>query len=112
MSFNDVRGGATAHIDASTATAKTGDIVIAADTARFCQLESKRGIAPLGGAHFRYLTRTGWGNAMYHLFLCDEFGAEEALRIGIVARVFPDESFRADTEAVRARARPADTRGW
>ena len=50
-----------------------GDIVIAADTARFCQLESKRGIAPLGGAHFRYLTRTGWGNAMYHLFLCDEF---------------------------------------
>ena len=30
-----------------------GDIVIAADTARFCQLESKRGIAPLGGAHFR-----------------------------------------------------------
>ncbi len=36
-----------------------GDIVIAADTARFCQLESKRGIAPLGGARFRYLTRTG-----------------------------------------------------
>jgi len=66
-----------------------GDIVIAADTARFCQLESKRGIAPLGGAHFRYLTRTGWGNAMYHLFLCDEFGAEEALRIGFVQEVHP-----------------------
>jgi enoyl-CoA hydratase/carnithine racemase len=41
-----------------------GDIVIAADTARFCQMESRRGIAPLGGAHFRYLTRTGWGNAI------------------------------------------------
>jgi enoyl-CoA hydratase len=66
-----------------------GDIVIAADTARFCQLESKRGIAPLGGAHFRYLTRTGWGNAMYHLFLCDEFDAEEALRIGFVQEVHP-----------------------
>jgi enoyl-CoA hydratase/carnithine racemase len=66
-----------------------GDIVIAADTARFCQLESKRGIAPLGGAHFRYLTRTGWGNAMYHLFLCDEFGAQEALRIGFVQEVHP-----------------------
>src|SRR6185295_14301005 len=66
-----------------------GDIVIAADTARFCQLESKRGIAPLGGAHFRYLTRTGWGNAMYHLFLCDEFGADEALRIGFVQEVHP-----------------------
>ncbi len=66
-----------------------GDIVIAADTARFCQLESKRGIAPLGGAHFRYLTRTGWGNAMYHLFLCDEFGAQEALRLGFVQEVHP-----------------------
>jgi enoyl-CoA hydratase len=40
------------------------DIVIAADTARFHQLEAKRGIAPLGGAHFRYLQRMGWGNAM------------------------------------------------
>jgi enoyl-CoA hydratase/carnithine racemase len=66
-----------------------GDIVIAADTARFCQLESKRGLAPLGGAHFRYLTRTGWGNAMYHLFLCDEFDAQEALRIGFVQEVHP-----------------------
>jgi enoyl-CoA hydratase len=66
-----------------------GDIVIAADTARFCQLESKRGIAPFGGAHFRYLTRTGWGNAMYHLFLCDEFDASEALRIGFVQEVHP-----------------------
>ncbi len=66
-----------------------GDIVIAADTARFCQLESKRGIAPFGGAHFRYLTRTGWGNAMYHLFLCDEFDAQEALRIGFVQEVHP-----------------------
>ncbi|QUN32477.1 crotonase/enoyl-CoA hydratase family protein (plasmid) [Cupriavidus sp. KK10] len=63
------------------------DIVIAADTARFCQMESKRGIAPLGGAHFRYLTRTGWGNAMYHLFLCDEFSAEEAYRCGFVQEV-------------------------
>jgi enoyl-CoA hydratase/carnithine racemase len=66
-----------------------GDIVIAADTARFCQLESKRGIAPFGGAHFRYLTRTGWGNAMYHLFLCDEFDAQEAFRIGFVQEVHP-----------------------
>lgn len=69
--------------------ALAGDIVIAADDARFCQMESKRGIAPLGGAHFRYITRAGWGNAMYHLFLCDEFGAAEAHRIGLVQEVVP-----------------------
>ncbi|MDQ8727288.1 crotonase/enoyl-CoA hydratase family protein [Bradyrhizobium sp. LHD-71] len=66
-----------------------GDIVIAADSSRFCQMESKRGIAPLGGAHFRFLTRTGWGDAMYHLFLCDEFGAERAHKIGLVQEVVP-----------------------
>src|SRR5258707_1408679 len=65
------------------------DIVIAADTSRFCQMESKRGIAPLGGAHFRFLSRTGWGNAMYHLLLCDEFTAARAREIGLVQEVVP-----------------------
>jgi enoyl-CoA hydratase/carnithine racemase len=66
-----------------------GDIVVAADNARFCQMEAKRGIAPLGGAHFRFITRAGWGNAMYHLMLCDEFNAAEAHRIGLVQEVVP-----------------------
>jgi enoyl-CoA hydratase len=66
-----------------------GDIVVAADDARLCQMEAKRGIAPLGGAHFRYVSRAGWGNAMYHLFLCDEFTAAEAYRIGMVQEVVP-----------------------
>lgn len=64
-----------------------GDIVVAASDARFCQLEAKRGIAPLGGAHFRFLARAGWGDAMYHLFLCDEFSAERAHAIGLVQEV-------------------------
>jgi len=64
-----------------------GDIVVAAEGSRFCQMESKRGIAPLGGAHFRFLSRAGWGNAMYHLFLCDEFDAARAREIGLVQEV-------------------------
>jgi len=63
--------------------------VVAADTSRFAQLEAKRGIAPLGGGHFRYLTRTGWGDAMYHLLLCDEFDAARAYKIGLVQEVVP-----------------------
>ncbi len=66
-----------------------GDIVVAAEDTRFCQMEAKRGIAPLAGAHFRYVTRAGWGNAMYHLLLCDEFSAAEAHRIGLVQEVVP-----------------------
>lgn len=65
------------------------DIVVAAEGTRFAQLEPKRGLAPLGGAHFRYLTRTGWGNAMYHLLRADEFGADRALQLGFVQEVVP-----------------------
>lgn len=79
--------------------ALAGDIVVAADNTRFCQMESKRGIAPLGGAHFRYISRAGWGDAMYHLFLCDEFTAAEAHRIGLVQEVVP-----AGTQVERAMA--------
>lgn len=69
--------------------ALAGDIVVAADDARFCQLEPKRGLAPIGGATFRFGQRAGWGNAMYHLLLADEFDAAEAYRIGFVQEVVP-----------------------
>jgi enoyl-CoA hydratase/carnithine racemase len=65
------------------------DIVVAADDVRFCQMEAKRGLAPLAGGNFRFLTRMGWGDAMYHLLLVDEFGAAEAHRIGLVQEVVP-----------------------
>lgn len=66
-----------------------GDIAVAAENVRFCQMEAKRGITPLGGAHFRYIGRAGCGNAMYHLLLCDEFDAQEAYRIGLFQEVVP-----------------------
>ena len=67
--------------------ALAGDIIIAASDTRFCQLEPKRGLAPLGGATVRYVQRAGWGNAMYHLLRADEFSAAEAYRIGLVQEV-------------------------
>ncbi len=67
--------------------ALAGDIVVAASDTRFCQLEPKRGLAPLGGATVRYVQRAGWGNAMYHLLRADEFDAAEGYRIGLVQEV-------------------------
>ena len=69
--------------------ALAADIAVAAADARFSQMEARRGIAPFGGATFRFLQRTGWGNAMYHLLRCDEFDAPEALRCGLVQEVVP-----------------------
>ncbi len=69
--------------------ALASDIVVAADDVRFAQLEIARGILPFGGATFRATTRLGWGNAMRFLLTAEEFGAAEALRIGLVQEVVP-----------------------
>jgi enoyl-CoA hydratase/carnithine racemase len=63
------------------------DIRIAARTARFGQIEVKRGIYPVGGATLRFPREVGWGNAMRWLLTGDEFDAAEALRIGLVQEV-------------------------
>ncbi|MCU0264605.1 MAG: crotonase/enoyl-CoA hydratase family protein [Actinomycetia bacterium] len=69
--------------------ALASDIVVAADDVRFRQLEIARGIMPFGGATFRAPARLGWGNAMRFLLTGEEFGAAEALRIGLVQEVVP-----------------------
>jgi hypothetical protein len=49
----------------------------------------------------RSTMRTGWGNAMYHLMLCDEFDAQRALQIALVQEVVPSAS----TSIARWRSR-------
>ena len=65
------------------------DIRVAADDARFAQIEILRGIYPFGGVTTRLPREAGWGNAMRWILTGDEFGAEEALRIGLVQEVVP-----------------------
>jgi enoyl-CoA hydratase/carnithine racemase len=65
------------------------DIVVAAEDCRFAQIEVKRGIMPTGGATIRMVERAGWGNAQRYLLTGDEFGAAEALRLGLVQEVVP-----------------------
>ncbi len=67
------------------------DICIAAEDARFAQIEVKRGIFPFGGGTMRFPETAGWGNAMRWLLTGDEFDADEALRIGLVQEVVKTE---------------------
>ena len=69
--------------------ALAADIVVCADDVRFNQLEIGRGILPFGGATIRATRQLGWGNAMRFLLTAEEFGAEEAYRIGLVQEVVP-----------------------
>ncbi|HXZ75422.1 MAG TPA: crotonase/enoyl-CoA hydratase family protein [Streptosporangiaceae bacterium] len=72
--------------------ALAADIVVSADDVRFRQLEIGRGILPFGGATFRAAAQLGWGNAMRFLLTAEEFGAPEALRMGLVQEVVPTGS--------------------
>jgi enoyl-CoA hydratase/carnithine racemase len=63
------------------------DIRVAARSARFGQIEIKRGIYPVGGATLRFPREVGWANAMRWLLTGDEFDAAEAHRIGLVQEI-------------------------
>jgi enoyl-CoA hydratase len=65
------------------------DIVVAADSTVFGQVEVARGILPFGGATIRFPRAVGWGNAMRWILTGDTFDAAEALRIGLVQEVVP-----------------------
>ncbi|HXR44927.1 MAG TPA: crotonase/enoyl-CoA hydratase family protein [Pseudolysinimonas sp.] len=68
--------------------ALAADVVVAADSARFAQIEVGRGILPFGGATIRF-PRLGWGDAMRWILTGDTFDAAEAHRIGLVQEVVP-----------------------
>jgi enoyl-CoA hydratase len=66
------------------------DIVVAAESATFRQMEIARGIFPFGGATLRFPAAAGWGNAMRWMLTAEEFDAGEARRIGVVQEIVAD----------------------
>ena len=65
------------------------DIVVAADSTVFGQIEVARGILPFGGATIRFPRAVGWGDAMRWILTGDSFPVAEAHRIGLVQEVVP-----------------------
>lgn len=84
------------------------DVRIAADDTKFTQLEVARGILPFGGATLRFPLACGWGDAMRWMLTGDFFGADEALRIGLVQQLVPKgkqlEVARAIADTIAAQA--------
>lgn len=78
----------TAGIELMLAT----EIIVAAASTRFSQLEVVRGVMAVGGATFRMVERAGWGNAMKILLTGCEFNAEEAQRYNFIQEIVPDGS--------------------
>lgn len=88
---NGVAAGAGANI------ALCCDIILAAQSASFIQAFSKIGLIPDSGGTHTLPRLIGWQRASAIMMLGDRIPAHEAERIGMVYKVFPDESFSEET---------------
>jgi enoyl-CoA hydratase/carnithine racemase len=65
------------------------DVRVAASDSVFSQAEVTRGHFPAGGAPITFVREAGWANAMRYMLTGDEWGADEAYRMGLVQFVTP-----------------------
>jgi 2-(1,2-epoxy-1,2-dihydrophenyl)acetyl-CoA isomerase len=69
------------------------DVRVAAASASFRAAWSRVGLVPDAGSAYFLPRLVGWGRAMDMILTGDAVSADDALRIGLVARVWPDEEF-------------------
>ncbi len=91
---NGIAAGAGANI------ALCCDIIIAAQSASFMQAFSKIGLIPDSGGTFFLPRLIGFQKASALMMLGDKISAEEAERLGMVYKIFPDRSFKEETEKI------------
>jgi len=73
------------------------DVIVAAESARMAETYSKLGLIPGGGGCWYMPRLVGRGKALELLWTADFVDAKEALRIGLVHHVWPDDVFMEKT---------------
>ncbi|PWB67541.1 MAG: enoyl-CoA hydratase [Deltaproteobacteria bacterium] len=88
---------------AGISLALAGDLVVAAESARFALAYQNIGLSPDGGATFFLARAVGTHRAMELTLTGRTLSAAEAASWGLIQRVFPDGSFASETEALAAK---------
>jgi 2-(1,2-epoxy-1,2-dihydrophenyl)acetyl-CoA isomerase len=86
------------------------DLVIAADTARFIQIFTRRGLIPDGGSAYLLPRLVGPQKAKELMFFGDDLPAAEAHRIGVVNKVVPADELQATVKEWAERLATGPTR--
>ena len=102
---NGVAAGAGANI------ALCCDIVIAAESASFLQAFSKIGLIPDSGGTYILPRLIGWQKASALMMLGEKISATDAERMGMIYKVFPDESFREEAMKIAETLAQMPTKG-
>ena len=103
--INGVAAGAGANI------ALVCDIVVAAASASFIQAFSKIGLIPDSSGTFVLPRLIGWQKASALMMLGEKVPAEEAERIGMIYKVFPDETFTENSMSIASYLSQMPTKG-
>jgi 2-(1,2-epoxy-1,2-dihydrophenyl)acetyl-CoA isomerase len=106
--INGVAAGAGANI------ALACDIVIANHSASFIQAFSKIGLIPDSGGSYTLPRLIGYQRATALMMLGDKVMAADALQMGMLYKIFPDEIFEAEAKkiAVTLSKMPTKTLGY
>lgn len=102
---NGVAAGAGANI------ALCCDIVVAAESASFLQAFSKIGLIPDSGGTHTLPRLIGWQKASALMMLGEKVPAADAERMGMVFKVFPDETFAAESMKIATTLAKMPTKG-
>jgi 2-(1,2-epoxy-1,2-dihydrophenyl)acetyl-CoA isomerase len=102
---NGVAAGAGANI------AIACDVVIAAQSATFIQAFSKIGLVPDSGGTYTLPRLIGYQKASALMMLGDKISAEEAERLGMIYKLFPDDVFADEALKIAGKLAALPTRG-
>ncbi len=102
---NGVAAGAGANI------ALACDITVAAESASFTQAFSKIGLIPDSGGTWTLPRLVGLQRATALMMLSDKVSATEAAAMGMIWKVFPDDSFAADSLQIAETLARMPTKG-
>lgn len=103
---NGIAAGAGANI------ALCCDVIIASQSASFIQAFSKIGLIPDSGGTFFLPRLIGFQKASALMMLGDKISAAEAERIGMIYKIFPDISFKDESEKIVLTLASLPTKGF
>jgi 2-(1,2-epoxy-1,2-dihydrophenyl)acetyl-CoA isomerase len=102
---NGVAAGAGANI------ALCCDVVVASQSASFIQAFSKIGLIPDSGGTFTLPRLIGWQKASALMMLGDKVSATDAEKMGMLYKIFPDETFAEDALKIATTLAAMPTKG-
>jgi 2-(1,2-epoxy-1,2-dihydrophenyl)acetyl-CoA isomerase len=105
VAVNGVAAGAGANV------ALAGDIVVATTSASFIQAFSKIGLVPDSGGTYTLPRLIGMQRASALMLLGDKVTATDALQMGMLYKVFTDETFAENVEALALQVAAMPTVG-